>query len=148
MVKKKKKTTKKRITKKVKKRVKPRKHKKMSFLKRNKDKTPRETAKEITEEKRKPEHLGKHSPETLQQEIYSLNNTKRAFRDQKWHERAAKLQISIIEILTHEKHRPRGVYEGLHQKLHDVMFSRFNPFLNLFGYSFFSCFFLFFHHFF
>jgi len=114
------KKVKKKKTKKVKKRVKPIKRKKMSFLKRKK--SAREISEEITDGERPPEHLGKHSPETIHQEIFSLANTKPLFRDQKWHERAAKLAISINEVLQ-QKRRPRGQYEGLLSKLNAIRLS-------------------------
>lgn len=45
---------------------------------------PREQAQEITETKTEPHHMGEHTAETLTQELFSLANTKPAFRDKKW----------------------------------------------------------------
>ena len=47
-------------------------------------KTPREQAKDISEGKEKPHHIGKKSGAVLQQEYFSLINIKEAFRDEKW----------------------------------------------------------------
>ena len=47
-------------------------------------KTPREHAKEISEGKEEPHHIGKKSVAVLQQEYFSLINIKEAFRDEKW----------------------------------------------------------------
>ena len=45
-----------------------------------KPRTPREEARAITEGKEKPHHIGPKSKEVLIQEIWSLDNTKEAFR--------------------------------------------------------------------
>ena len=45
-----------------------------------KPRTPRAEARAITEGKEKPHHIGKKSKEVLIQEIWSLDNTKEAFR--------------------------------------------------------------------
>ena len=47
----------------------------------------RETAEKITDGKLPAQHLGAQSYETINQEIYSLRNTKPAFRNKKWTER-------------------------------------------------------------
>lgn len=73
-------------------------------------KTPREISNEISEGKREPEHLGKHTPETLTQELFSLKNTKPAFRDKKWHEKYEKILRLINEI------PEKRVREGIQSK--------------------------------
>jgi len=50
----------------------------------NRSKSPRTQAEDITKGKTKPHHIGKHTSETLTQELFSLNNTKPMFRDSKW----------------------------------------------------------------
>jgi len=47
-------------------------------------KTAREIAAEITEGIRKPQHIGKKTPQVLAQEIFSLINTKKAFKGNSW----------------------------------------------------------------
>jgi len=44
----------------------------------------REIAEQITKGRQKPEHLGKKTPQVLAQEIFSILNTKEAFRGQDW----------------------------------------------------------------
>lgn len=46
--------------------------------------TPRQEAKSITDGDSKPHHIGKKSGSVLQQELFSLINTKEAFRDSNW----------------------------------------------------------------
>lgn len=58
----------------------------------------RKLAEEITKKLRVPEHLGKHTPETLQQELFSLRNTKPAFRDKKWQRRYDEIIAHINQI--------------------------------------------------
>ncbi len=48
---------------------------------------PRETSAKITEGKKEPQHLGNYSHEMVQQEIFSLQNTKPMFRAGKWNKR-------------------------------------------------------------
>ena len=69
----------------------------------DKKKSAREIASEITEKFRDPEHLGKHTPETLQQELFSLKNTKPAFRDGKWTVKLGKLNEEISKIKDQRK---------------------------------------------
>jgi len=47
-------------------------------------KTAREIAAEITEGIRKPQHIGKKTPQVLAQEIFSIINTKKPFRGTSW----------------------------------------------------------------
>jgi len=46
--------------------------------------TSREISKRISSGEKKPEHLGKKSGAVLQQELFSLLNTKEGFRDKTW----------------------------------------------------------------
>ena len=63
-------------------------------------KSPREESKEISEGKEKPHHIGKKSTAVLQQEFFSLINTKEAFRDEKWEKKWAEMRDST---LSHEE---------------------------------------------
>jgi hypothetical protein len=67
----------------------------VSFLKSKKEKSPREQAREISEGKKEPHHIGKHSIETLSQEIFSLDNTKPMFREKKWKEKFQEIKKII-----------------------------------------------------
>jgi len=58
----------------------------------------RTIAEKITKSLRDPEHLGKHTPETLQQELFSLRNTKPMFRDSKWRKRFDRISEEISRI--------------------------------------------------
>lgn len=51
--------------------------------------TPKEQAEDITNGKRESHHIGEHTPETITQELFSLYNTKRMFRNNKWNVRHA-----------------------------------------------------------
>ena len=53
-------------------------------LKETTDNEARKKSEEITRGEREPEHLGRHTKETLEQELFSLQNTKPAFRNRKW----------------------------------------------------------------
>ena len=57
--------------------------------------TARETAKAISENKIPNQHLGNHTPETLEQEIKSLARTKLMYRNAKWWNRFHKLSMSL-----------------------------------------------------
>ena len=46
--------------------------------------TPREQVEDITLDKTQPHHIGSHTQETVTQELFSLQNTKRMFRNKKW----------------------------------------------------------------
>lgn len=84
-----------------------------SFM--DKKKSAREIAKQITEGEKEPEHLGKHTPETLQQELFSLKNTKPAFRNQTWFAKFERIKRIIYDLKD-----PR-IREGLLSKA-DSMF--------------------------
>jgi len=47
----------------------------------------REQAEDITNGKRESHHIGEHTPETVTQELFSLYNPKRMFRNNKWNVR-------------------------------------------------------------
>jgi len=66
----------------------------------DKKKSAREISKEISEGTGDPEHLGKYSAEQIDQEIYSLENTKPMFRDSKWKKRYESVEKSIKEKLS------------------------------------------------
>ena len=61
-------------------------------------KTARQNAEEISKQQREPEHLGKYSPEALQQELFSLINTKPAFRDKRWNQKWERINHIIDDI--------------------------------------------------
>ncbi|MBA7492265.1 hypothetical protein ES702_02814 [subsurface metagenome] len=53
-------------------------------------------------------HIGSHTPETTSQELYSLRNTKPAFRGSKWKKRAEGIRKSIMSEIS--KNQPRYQY--------------------------------------
>jgi len=63
-------------------------------------KSARDTSKLITEGKLPTQHLGEQSYETINQEIFSLRNTKPAFRAGKWNTRFDKVKESIMKKLS------------------------------------------------
>jgi len=63
-------------------------------------KTARQTAEKITEGKLPAQHLGEQNYETINQEIFSLRNTKPAFRAGKWDSRFEKVKESIMKKLS------------------------------------------------
>jgi len=79
--------------------------------------TPKEESKQITEGKTEPHHIGEKSPEVLQQEIFSLMNTKPAFRDKEWLVKWESLseQINNIKdarIKRRLKEKARAMHDG------------------------------------
>lgn len=80
----------------------------------SKQETPRQHAKAISEEKEEPHHLGKQTKETLDQELFSLKNTKPAFRDGKWKKRYDYV-AAAIEIIKDERTK-----QGLVSKLRAI----------------------------
>lgn len=68
------------------------------------DLTPRKESEKSTLEKSKPHHIGKHTKETITQELFSLYNTKRMFRDTKWEvrNRAIKAEFEKFSIKEQE----------------------------------------------
>ncbi len=60
----------------------------------------REIAKKISEGKLAPEHLGKYSVEMIDQEIFSLANTKPMFRDSKWTMKAGTIREQIMKKIS------------------------------------------------
>lgn len=73
-------------------------------------KTARKEAEAISEGEEEPHHIGKHTPETLTQELFSLQNTKISFRGKKWHARYGQISAKIANIKD-----PR-VREGIQNK--------------------------------
>jgi len=60
----------------------------------------RKTAEKITEGKLPAQHLGEQTYETINQEIFSLRNTKPAFRAGKWDSKFEKVKESIMKKLS------------------------------------------------
>jgi len=65
-----------------------------------KKKSAREISKEISEGKKEPEHLGKYTKEIIDQELFSLENTKPAFRSSKWIKRVESVKDAIMKKLS------------------------------------------------
>ena len=64
----------------------------------SKQETPRENSKNISDGKEKPHHIGKQTSETLDTELFSLKNTKPAFRDGKWQKRFNYVEAEINQV--------------------------------------------------
>ena len=60
----------------------------------------RKTAEKITEGTIQTQHLGDQNYETINQEIFSLRNTKPAFRAGKWNSRFDSVKDSIMKKLS------------------------------------------------
>ena len=71
----------------------------MSFLKKKKEKSPREQAKEFSWDA-ESKHIGKYSIEMIDQELFSLENTKPMFRDAKWHKKVISIHEAIQKRLS------------------------------------------------
>jgi len=65
-----------------------------------KKKSAREESKQISEGKKEPHHIGKYSIEMIDQELFSLGNTKPMFRDPKWHKRIISVREAIQKRLS------------------------------------------------
>jgi len=65
--------------------------------------TARETAKKITDGKLPTQHLGKFTAPMIEQEIFSLGNTKPAFRDSKFADKFDEITKAIMEKLSRNK---------------------------------------------
>jgi len=76
---------------------------------------PAALARELAKEMSAPSHLGKHTPETLTQELFSLRNTKPAFRKEEWFDKLEKITRLIREIKD-----PR-VKQGLENRVKAMM---------------------------
>ncbi len=67
----------------------------------------KDTARKISEKVSKDilpnQHLGSHSFETLWQSLYSLENTKPMFRDEKWHKNARNCRALILNGIAKQK---------------------------------------------
>lgn len=66
----------------------------------DKIKSVRKTAEAITEGKLPTQHLGDQNYETINQEIFSLRNTKPSFRAGKWDKRFETVKDSIMKKLS------------------------------------------------
>ncbi len=64
----------------------------------DKKKTPREQSKDISEGKTEVHHIGLKSVSVLQQEYFSLINTKEPFRDQRWLEKWHGMVTEILKL--------------------------------------------------
>lgn len=69
----------------------------------DKIKSVRKQAEAITEGKLPTQHLGTQNYATINQEIYSLANTKPAFRAGKWNKRFDTVKESIMSKLSRNK---------------------------------------------
>ncbi len=63
----------------------------------------RKTAEKISKGVIENQHLGSHSSETIDQELYSLENTKPMFRDSKWHKNCRNLRAKILNEIARGK---------------------------------------------
>lgn len=78
-------------------------------------KTARQIAEETSKQNREPEHLGKYTPEALQQELSSLINTKPAFRDKSWNQKWERINHIIDDI------KDQRIKRRLKQKAKDML---------------------------
>jgi len=63
----------------------------------------RKIAEKISDGKELHQHLGSHSFETLQQELFSLGNQKPMFRDLKWWKKSDDINKNILEGISKGK---------------------------------------------
>jgi len=63
-------------------------------------KTAREIAKSISDGDSEPKHIGKYTKEMIDQELFSLENTKPMFRNSKWKKRAETVREAIMKKLS------------------------------------------------
>jgi len=63
-------------------------------------KSARETSKKITEGVLPAQHLGKFTAPMIEQELFSLGNTKPAFRDSKFDDKFDEITKAIMEKLS------------------------------------------------
>ena len=63
-------------------------------------KTPREISKKITDGVLPAQHLGKFTAPMIEQEIFSLANTKPAFRNEKFDDKFDEITKAIMEKLS------------------------------------------------
>ncbi len=63
-------------------------------------KSIREKAENITEGKLQTQHLGEQNYQTINQEIFSLRNTKPAFRADQWNKRFQTVKDSIMKKIS------------------------------------------------
>jgi len=62
--------------------------------------SPREIAKKITDEIKEPHHIGKHTIETVGQELFSLANERPMFRDSDWRKRARNIRAICMNKIS------------------------------------------------
>ena len=84
-------------------------------------KSARDTAKKITDGIKEPQHLGKYTAEMIDQEIFSLRNTKPNFRAGKWDDRFNKVKQEIMKKLSRNERSIMCQYwlnemEGIHNQ--------------------------------
>ena len=65
--------------------------------------TARETSQKISEGIKVPQHLGKFTAPMIEQEIFSLANTKPAFRNKKFDDKFDEITKAIMEKLSRNK---------------------------------------------
>ncbi len=63
----------------------------------------RKTAEKISKGVVENQHLGSHSSKTIDQELYSLENTKPMFRDKKWFHKSRDIRANILNGISHGK---------------------------------------------
>lgn len=83
----------------------------------NPDADPRLVAELITQGKIPPRHIGDKSVEVLTQEIFSLMNTKKMFREESWNER---IFSRIVELQTNYPEQFQTVLDKLRNQFSDI----------------------------
>jgi len=63
----------------------------------------RKKAEKISKGVLENQHLGSHSSETIDQELYALEITKPMFRDGKWHKKARSIRAEILNEIAKGK---------------------------------------------
>jgi len=63
-------------------------------------KSAREIAKAISDGVKEPQHIGKYTKEMIDQELFSLENTKPMFRESKWKKRVESVREAIMKKLS------------------------------------------------
>ncbi len=76
----------------------------------------RKIAEKISEGSELHQHLGSHSFETLQQELFSLSNQKPMFRDLKWWKKSDQIHSNILSGISKGKRN----YQSLIQILNSI----------------------------
>ena len=73
------------------------------FQFRKKEKSAREESKAITDGIKPAKHLGKHTFETIYQEIVSLANQKPMFRDRAWFKQSRNIRAEILNGIANQQ---------------------------------------------